>query len=325
MKNYAILMLALLAICGCQKNDDSDNIVSQRYIHKYGYAISQQEWVAKNYPGQVVTMLKNGVTITSTYENGILNGPQTHSYPHSQIIESYFLYNQGNLVKEINYDPRGMPLRETTQLSSTRHTTTLWYADGTPMSIEEYINDELMDGQYFTTTNEVETRVEKGNGLRVRRDQKGVLLSKDKMEGGYLAKRESFYPSGTPESVSYYSKGKLHGERKSFAETGEPVAVEEYINGMLHGRSMYYKNGNKSHEVSFIEGRKNGKEVHFLDGDKISEEIAWEDDMQHGPATYYIDGDAETKWYYGGKLTSEKRFHDMIRIDAKINQIAIND
>ncbi len=318
MKNYAILMFTLLAVCGCQKQNNSDNVVSQRYIHKYGYAVSQQEWIAKNYPGQVVTVLKNGSTITSTYENGVLNGPQTHSYPHSQIIENYFFYNQGNLVKEMKYDPRGMPLKETTQLSSTRHATTLWYADGTPMSIEEYANDELMDGQYFTTTNELESRVDKGNGLRVRRDQKGLLLSKDKMEQGYLAKRESFYTIGTPESIANYIKGKLHGEKKSFSETGEPIAVEEYINGMLHGRSIYYKNGNKSHEVSFIEGKKNGVEVHFLDGDKVSEEISWEDDMEHGATTYYIDGEAQTQWYYSGKPTSEKRFNDMLRIDRKI-------
>ncbi len=34
-------------LCGCNNNKDNDNVVSQRYIHKYGYAVSQEEWESK--------------------------------------------------------------------------------------------------------------------------------------------------------------------------------------------------------------------------------------------------------------------------------------
>ncbi len=321
MAILGIVSLTGVFFSSCNKGTNQDNIVSQRYIHKYGYPVSKQEWEAKRLPGQVVTTLKNGVTITSTYENGILNGPSTHSYAHSQILENYFLYDQGNLVKEIKYDPRGMPVKETVQHSPTRYTTTLWYADGTPMSKEEYLGDELIDGEYYTTFNELESRVEKGNGIRIRKDQKGTLLSKDQFEGGYLVKRESYYPTGTPQSIAYYQKGKLHGEKKAFNENGEPLVIEEYVDDMLHGKSTFFKNGSKAREVSYIQGRKNGVEVHYLDGDKASQEISWVDDKQHGPCTFYIDGEANHKWFYDGQEVSARRYKDLNKLDEIISRI----
>ena len=156
-----------LLLASCHKGPQENNVVSQRYIHKYGYAVSKDEFEERKYPGQVITALKTGVTITATYENGVLHGPSTHTFPHSQIVESYFLYNQGNLVKQIFYDVHGMPLREENQLSPTRFSSTKWYNDGTPMSTEEYAAAELVEGQYFNRQNDIEARVEKGRGQRI--------------------------------------------------------------------------------------------------------------------------------------------------------------
>ncbi len=326
-KKIAILSIASLVTlfltgCNSTRGTDNSNVVSQRYIHKYGYAVSKQDWDAKQFPGQVITTLKNGVTITASYENGTLNGPSTYTFPHSQVVESYFLYNQGSLVKEAKYDSRGIPLKETTQITPTRYTTKLWYAEGTPMSIEDRVGEELMEGEYFTVNNEVESKIEKGNGLRIKRDALGTLLSKDKFLRGYLVKKESFYSSGTPESVAHFQKGIPHGEKKVFAQNGEPLALEEYINGKLHGKCTYFKNGSKFHEVSYIGGRKNGKEVHYLDGEKLSQEICWNDDLQHGACTYYIEGEPRTKWYYEGQEISQKRFKEMDKLDDMIGKIS---
>ena len=92
----------------------------------------------------MITSLSNGVTITATYENGIKHGPTTHTYPHSQTIECYYLYNQGNKVKEISYDPAGIPIEEWIQLSPTRYSITNWYGEGSPMYVEEFVGDELL-------------------------------------------------------------------------------------------------------------------------------------------------------------------------------------
>ncbi len=318
---FACTTLALLC-CACQKHKKEDDVISQRYIHKYGYAVSKEEWDENHYPGQIVTSLKNGVTMTASYENGYLHGPCTYSYPDSQTIENYSLYNQGALVKEAHYDVHGLPVRERVQLSPSRYTITLWYAEGSPLSIEEYAHEELLEGQYFTTTNEIEGRVEKGTGLRVRRTAQGVLVSKDSFEQGYMTRKESFYTNGNPESIVHYSRTLLHGERKTFAPTGEPIAIEEYINGKLHGKATYFKNGIRCVEISYLDGMKNGPEIHFIDGEIVSQELNWEDDQKHGPAVYYIDGSRHTQWYYAGQQVSKSRFEELTHLDDMISQIS---
>jgi antitoxin component YwqK of YwqJK toxin-antitoxin module len=313
--------LALLAACG-PKNKSEDPVVSQKYIHKYGYAVSKEEWEERHFPGQVVTTLRNGVTITATYEGGMLHGPTTHTYPNSQTVEAFYLYNQGDLVKQINYDVRGMPVREQVQLSPSRLSITLWYHDGTPMSIEEYAHEELLEGQYFSVNNEVEARVEKGNGLRLRRDHQGTLLSRDEFDSGYMVKRESFYASGSPECVTHYSKNKLNGEKRTFSPSGEPIAIEEWVDGQLHGKATYFRNGSKYLEVSYLYGSRNGLEVHYIDGGDILQEISWENDKKHGPSIFYVDGQPNTQWYYDGKEVSERTFQEQLRLDEMVSHIS---
>jgi antitoxin component YwqK of YwqJK toxin-antitoxin module len=322
MKVYSVLGALSVLLGGCQKNKKEDEVISERYIHKYGYAISKEEWNSKNYPGQVITHLRTGVTVTATYENGLLHGPCTHTYPHSQTVESYYLYNQGNLVKEILYDIKGMPTRERVQLSSSRFALTYWYANGCPMCTEEYINEELLEGQYFTVQNEIEARVEKGSGRRIRRDQKGTLIAIEEVEQGYVTKQEAFFPNGAPESISYFLKGKLHGERKLFTQTGEPIAVEEWIDGKLHGKSTYYKNGVKVLEVSYLGGQKEGLETHFADGKTISQQIKWENNIKHGPSIFYINNIAQTEYFYNGEKVSKETYEERLAFDEVISQIA---
>lgn len=324
MRRFVIPLLGCLTLflASCHKNSQDSNVVTQRYVHKYGYAVSKDEFEERQYPGQVVTVLKTGVTITSTYENGLLHGPSTHTFPHSQTVESYFLYNNGNLVKQILYDIHGMPLREEIQLSPTRFASTKWYSDGTPLSTEEYAAAELVEGQYFTRQNDIESRVEKGRGLRVVRDIQGVLQAKEDIEQGFVVKRDTFYASGAPESTAYFMQGVLHGEKKSFAENGEPLAVKEYINGKLHGKATFYKNGARSVEVHYLDNMKNGLEIHYLDGEVVSQEILWENDRKHGPSKYYVDGVAAVEYFYDGEHVSEHKWKELSQLDQMIGQIS---
>ncbi|MBI2742642.1 MAG: toxin-antitoxin system YwqK family antitoxin [Chlamydiales bacterium] len=322
MKFYSLFGALALVTCSCNNQKQDDQVISQRHIHKYGYAVSADEWNMNNYPGQVITALRSGVTITSSYENGVLHGPCTRTFPNSQIVESYTLYNQGTPVKEVSYDNKAMPVRERIQLSPTRHALTLWYDSGTPLSVEEYANDELLEGQYFTIHNEIEARVEKGHGKRVIRDQHGLLLAREEIKQGFVAKKETFYASGTPETVSYYVRGKLHGERSTFLETGEPLTIEEWVAGNLHGKSTYFKNGTRIAEVSYLNGLRNGVETQYLDGEKISQQIFWENDRKHGIATYFVDGEPQFEHYYAGELVSKKQYDEQMRMDEMISQIS---
>ncbi len=322
-KFYFLLVSLGLLACGCRGDKPSnDPVISQRYIHKYGYAVSKTEWETKKYPGQVITTLRNGVTVTANYENGELHGSSTNTYPHSQTIQAYYVYNQGKVVKETLYDIKGMPLSERLQLSPTRYSLTLWYTDGTPLSIEEYAGDEILEAQYFTTTNEIESRIEKGTGLRTRRDREGSLLSKDKIEAGYLVKRESFYPNGQPDSIAYYRMNQLYGEQKNFAEDGEPLSISEWIDGKLNGKCTYFKNGAKFLEVSYLNNEKNGMETHFTPEGHISQETLWEDNKKHGLSVYHIEGGDHSEWYYGGKVVSKDTFDKLNNIDSMISEMA---
>lgn len=322
MKLYFLFGALALVTCGCKNKQPDDQVISQRHIHKYGYVVTADEWNMNEYPGQVVTTLRNGSTITASYENGALHGPYTRTYPNSQIVEFYCLYNQGTPVKEVSYDSKAMPIRERIQLSPSRYALTLWYDSGTPLSVEEYANDELLEGQYFTTSNEIEARVEKGHGRRVVRDQAGRLLSNEEIKQGYVAKRETFYPTGSPESITYFAHGKLHGERRTFLESGEPLSVEEWVNGHLSGKSTYFKNGTRVSEVSYLNGMRNGIETQYLDGETISQQIRWINDKKHGVATYYVGKDTEFEYYYTGELVSKKQYEEQMRMDEMISQIS---
>ena len=316
---FSLPLAAGLILAGCGSDNGNNQVISKRYIHKYGYAVSQSEWDANHYPGQAITNLRNGVTITATYESGVLHGPTTHTHPHSQTVQYYYLYNNGELKKEISYDSLGMPLEEKVQLSPHRHCITKWYGDGTPMSIEDFAGEELLDGKYYTLNNDVESVVERGIGMRFRRDQNGSLLSKDHIDKGYLTKRESFYPNGNPESITHYTMNTKDGEREVFTNIGLPLALEEWVHGNLHGKSTYFTNGKKQVEVFFINGARNGIETHFIDGEQVEQEIHWIYDKRHGPTKFYVgDNVAKTEWYYDGKQVSKKRFDELDHLDRMI-------
>lgn len=324
MKNkiFALLTLTGLSLCGCKSHSQNEEVVSQRYIHKYGYAVSKAEWEERDYPGQVVTNMRNGVTVTATYEDGILHGPTTHTFPHSQTVEHFYLYNQGAKVKEIHYNPMGIPVQERVQLSPTRFAVTKWYHDGSPLLIEEFIGEELLEGQYFTATNEIEARVEKGRGLRLHRDGNGRLLFKEDIEQGYATKSETFYANGSPESIATFKRGQLHGVKKSFASSGEPLAIEEYVDGKLHGVATYFNNGNRYLETTYQFGQKNGVEKHYVDGDLLTQEIQWENDQRHGLTLVYVDDKIEKQWYYTGEKVSHKKFDELCHLDEMVSQLS---
>ncbi len=325
MKNISLLLATgLLVLCACQHRK-SDSVVSQQYIHKYGYAVSQAEWEERNYPGQIVSYLEDGVVLTETYENGILHGPTTRTYPNSQTVQEYRLYNQGVVVKTITYSSKGMPVEEIAQLSPTRSRLTRWYQDGVPMLIEEYSGDELLEGQYFSPTHEVESSIVKGQGTRLERTEGGTLVAKSVYEEGYTVKKETFYPTGTPESIAFYYKNKLSGEKKTFSQTGEPLATEEFLDDMLHGKATYYANGNRFLEAMYRFGVKHGLERHFIDGVIVGQEIAYENGFQHGPSTFFLDHDTKVQWFYEGREVSKRKFHELSELDELISHTAPNN
>lgn len=321
--SLASFIAGLFLLSSCQ-NKTSDNVVSQQYIHKYGYTVSQAEWEERNYPGQIVSYLQDGTVLTETYENNILHGPTTRTYPNSQTVQEFRLYNQGSVVKTITYNPKGMPIEEIAILSPTRKKITKWYQDGVPMLIEEYSGDELIEGKYFTPQHETESSIAKGQGARIERTVEGTLLAKAVFEDGYSVKKETFYPTGTPESIAFYYKNKLSGEKKTFSPSGEPLSTEEFLDDKLHGRATYYANGNRFLEASYRFGAKHGIERHFIDGMTLGQEVAYENGLQHGPTTFFLEHDTKVQWFYEGREVSKRKFKELSELDELLSHTAPN-
>lgn len=322
MKALCLLSLAGLLFCGCQdkKKDKKKDVVSQRFIHKYGYDVSREEWEGNQFPGQVVTTLKNGVTVASSYEDGLLHGRTTYSYPHSQTLESLHIYERGNLIKKVSYNIKGMPTKEETFLSPSHVKVKYWYKTGTPKSTEELIDNALVEAEYFTMNNETESRIENGMGTRSVRNEQGVLLAKETIENGKVISSETFHPNSTPKVVTNYSsEGKLHGEKKVFAETGEPISVENYDNGNLHGMCTYYQNGFRYQETPYLYGLKNGIERKYVDGETLVEETEYHDGFKHGPSTFYCDGIAKCEWFYNNELVAKSKYEELLEREKMIS------
>lgn len=322
MKRISPLVIALsaLTLIGCQNSssDQNEEVVSKRYIHKYGYDVSKEEWESTGYPGQVITTLRNGVTVTSNYEDGTLHGPTTYTFPHSHTIESLNHYERGNLVKKTTYDLRSIPQKEEVFLSPSHVKVTKWYQKGTPMSIEEYHNQELLNGEYYSERNETEHRVTKGSGVRITRDQHEQMVAKETLEGGYPSLRETFHPHGIPHTVIPLLGGQVHGEKKVFAPSGEPISVESYHHNVLDGISTYFQNGCRYLEIEYRNGQKDGVERHFIDGETVVEETQWMDGQKHGPSVVFFDGMSRTRFYYNDQAVSKERYRELCEIEENI-------
>ncbi|MCH9614918.1 MAG: hypothetical protein SP1CHLAM54_01340 [Chlamydiia bacterium] len=313
-KALFIPLLSLLVVgCNNKNNDETAQVVAKRYIHKYGYDVSPSEWNDATYPGQVVTTLRNGVTKTATYESGVLNGPTTFTFPHSQTRSSLEMYDQGNLVKKVSYTIRGIPAEEQLFISPTHVKSTQWFTNGSPMSVEEHEDGLLMTGEYRNLNNETVSEIKGGKGMRLLKcGETDRILVKEIIDEGRCSHRESYHENAVPYMSYDLFNGVLHGTKKIFATSGEPVSIESYNMDVLDGLATYFQNGSRYLELSFKNGLKDGIERHYVDGETIVEETHWLSGAKHGPSTIYYDGMSKTEWFYNNELVSKTKYDDLV-------------
>lgn len=275
-----------------------NNVVSQRYIHKYGFDVSKNEWNERESDGKVVTLLENGVKVTESFENGVLHGPSSYTFPQSNTPEKIAIYDQGTLMKEVINDKKGVPIQEVAYEFDNRKVVTFWDQNGAPLSVEEYENDNLVEGSYYNSLGEVESTIENGTGLRVKRDRMGKLLLKDQMEKSNLVQRITFHPNGEIESISQFDNYLLHGEQKIFTPNGDLNMISQWNKGVLDGKKICYRDGIPFLEIPYANGKKNGVEKRFDDEGRLISETAYMDDLKHGPSIAYIGKESKTNWFY---------------------------
>lgn len=302
-----------LLLTACSQNACyDDNVVDQKYIHKYGVTVPSDYWTSSGEHGAVVSSMADGVVITRTYASGLLDGDTTYTFPHSGQVAKKEIYVRGSLTKEISYYFDGTPSSETlydSPLGSRK--VSCWYHNGTPKSVEEFSGGLLVSGAYYTASNQHDASVENYNGTRLVRDDYGQLLSTDLIEQGRMSARTVYHTNGTPKEIVPYCNDLVDGAKRCFNPAGEPETVEQWSQGMQHGTTVIYQHGEKYAEVPYQYGNRHGVEKRYRDGQVVMQEVSWENGLQHGPTTCYAGDSCKTDWYYRGEATTKNNYEFM--------------
>jgi antitoxin component YwqK of YwqJK toxin-antitoxin module len=302
------IIAAALTAASCYNHDSLDSVVSQKFVHKYGFNVTEEEWEQRSQEGQVVTLLKNGVKITRSYENGVLHGNTTHTFPNSNVVEKLLVYDEGILLKETLNDSFGMPMQEEVYELDDRTIITLWNDKGVPLSIEEFDGELLIEGKYYTSEHQLEGEVSDGIGDRIKRDRTGLLVSHDRMENGVMVSKTTYHPNGQIHTVSHYHDYQLHGEQLKYSAQGRPLMILNWNHGVLNGPKTVFRSGYKVAETPYLDGQKHGTEIHYDDLGNLTAEIEWRNDKKHGLRKLYSEEGSETEWFHKGQLVSAEKF-----------------
>ncbi len=309
MKRALQFTLAALAVVsfGCNRPVEKE-IVKETFIHKYGVPIPKEDWSRNGKDGQISQVMSDGVTIVRSFEKGILHGKTTYSFPNSSTVHTTEMYEHGELVASSENALSGVPYQEMTFSDGVLAQVTRWYEDGTPSAVESYESGALVNGEYRTPLNGIESRIVDGTGTRLIRGMEGELAAKDVFRSGQLHERITYFPNGDPSAVIPYEGGKIHGMRLTFLPGGLPNTVEQWVDGDQEGTTIVYQNGEKIAEVPYSKGQKNGVECRFRDGSLLVEEITWKNGVQHGIRRILADDASKTEWYHEGELVSRSTF-----------------
>lgn len=307
-KILALLALACVALTGCRNNSQCNTIVKETYIHKYGVPVTQADWEFQGEDGQIVSLQKDGVTVTTSYLKGVLHGPSSYTFPNSSTIQRVLTFTSGELTSKREHYPSGVPMKEEIFEDKILVKLIRWYEDGTPQANESYQGSYLIMGEYRTPLNVVESRIVDGFGTRICRSNEGDLLSKDNIQNGQMVERITYYTNGDPSTITPFKNGVVQGTRLTFLQGGLPNTVEQWENGQQEGLTVVYLNGEKIAEVQYEGGKKNGVELRYRDGTILVEEVCWRDNIQHGQRKVYVDGEAKSEWYHEGEVVSKTTY-----------------
>lgn len=310
MRLLKILTLFVLALNlnSCDTSSNYGPIVEETYVHRYGVAIPQENWTEQGQSGQVITTLKNGVVVSKSMTQGVLEGDTTYTFPHSEVIQKVETYSQGTIQRTIVHYYSGKPALEIIFIQPNTRQITRWYENGAPQSKEQITNDKLESGEYFTVKNQLEGKVVAGRGTRIQRDHYGQYASEDTIQNGEMVLCTTCHSNGAPKELTPYKNRVIEGELKTFLPAGEPNTIEMWVGGKKEGITTVFQNGEKYAEVPYVSGYKHGVERRYRDGHHVIEELSWVNDQRHGPSYSYIGDVIKTDWHYQDRFVTEKTF-----------------
>ena len=303
---WLILLSGCITPCKC----GSPPPVAQTYTHKYGQVLSEKDWRDKGSYGTITSRLPNGVTRIETFEQGVLHGECSETFPFNQAIALRQVYERGQKAQEVGYSTGGAPLQKQEWRGDQRIATT-WYPDGSPMAVESYEQDRLISGEYFNREHELEAQVLEGKGYRICRDTQGKILAQEEISSGEVCLHTEYFDSGIPSKVTPFFRGAIHGLVATYLPDGQPSSTEHYHLGKRHGLTTLFLNGDRAQEVPYVHGKKEGVEKHYEDGHSVVRTVAWREDLQHGPTETLLPEARSIEYWYRGalvpKLTYERQ------------------
>lgn len=320
MKSNIFLFLAIFstAFFSCQNSTQKEEVAT-RFTHRYGFDLSEKEWVKRGQDGKI-TETKNGQTITSSYKKGILNGPLTITYKNSKIIKELHEYADGILSKKVLYNRKALPLSEVL-INKNEKTITFWNSEGIPLRIEKYIDNKLTSAKYFNEKNEIESTIENGSGCRIKKDRDNLLLLKENFENFELLDRTTFHSNGKVQSKTFFSNYKLNGPQEIFSPSGKLLTKCTWTDGKLDGLKECFRSNKKYLEIPYISGKKHGVEKEYDLNDNLVKEIHWENGLKHGSSRYYSEDFTKIEWYFKGEKMDLKKFQALEFREKLINEI----
>lgn len=313
MPRSFVFLILLGSVTSCQTNQNCCDEIVCETVHRYGVPLEPEDWSERGQSGQVVSIRKDGVGVKRYYEAGVLHGECTYTFPHRDVIQKKELYERGNLTQQYMHYPSGLPQQQIVYPSPNRQVTTIWYENGAPHCREEIENGNLVRGEYYSLEQQLDSRVEEGNGLRTRRDGQGLLQSVDTIQEGQMALRTTYHPNGMPAIITPYVKGLIEGERRTYLPGGEPATIEIWSNNVQQGITQEFEHGEKRAEVPYVNGRREGTERRYRDdGKTVAQEITWVQGQKHGPTYSYIGENKTTDWYFRNRPVPNKSTFDML-------------
>lgn len=307
MKNIFLILTAAVILSACTRKPQEADVVCKTYVHSYGVPLDEQDWEARGQDGQVTYILKDGVTVSQNYHKGILDGEASYTFPHTDFIQKREKYANGVLTEECWNGPNGIPQEQVIHQGSNKKTIVNWYDNGAPQCKEEYENNLLIKGDYYSTANQVESQIVDQNGIRIRRNATGELIAVDEVQNGIITQSTTYHINGTPESVTPYVNNQPEGLRRTFLNDGQPNTLEEWTNGQQHGTTTNFLNGERYSESIYVNGTKNGIEKCYRN-DQVAQETTWVNGQKHGPCHSYVGGNTKTTWYCRDQLVNRATY-----------------
>lgn len=296
------------------KKPESETIYQYGWIKTYHQFDSNGNLIhtvdLKKGSGRFTTKHFNGaIRAEATYVNGNFDGPYKFYYFDGS-LETIMYYKAGALdsIAKSYYYGGKIFSEGRYKMGEKDGTWKYYYDDGKTYLVENYAEGEINGKKiYYHENGKLESEISYENGKR-----EGVLR---KYNPNGMLIYQMRYEDDLPVAYSYEDKnGNLvpeillpggSGNIKAMYRNGSKSAELEYVEGKLNGKHiLYYENGSPYFQSTETFNNSNGISREFYPNGKLAWERAYKNDNTLGPFTIYHEN--------GQKKTQGTQYNDMM-------------